>query len=788
MDIKPAKREYLDKTSHTVRASQAVLQYGVGAMVDFPTQTLMTAAPEYWEKNVVKIHDERLEKVLNVNYFGVPGDKDTYSEGISYARFPEWYFCPKCRDFMPISEWKKKYTERGAKKAVEEDPHMVKHMQCPICRIDLAVARIITVCECGHIDDFPWIEWVHCRNTSGPKHICAHPHLKFKVGATTAEGLESLTVTCESCRSRATLKGAMAKDVFSELDEQTDGKYNFKCKGNHPWKHKLERCVEYPRAMQRGGSSVYFPFIESSLVIPPYSNRITVAIEKSAAYDECRISVKDALKNFSSMGNGVSDDLKNVFINNTICQYSQKIALETEISEETVKEVLERRWIAKSVEHYNTAAVKYRAEEYKALNGDATADKDEKGDFLREATDSEAYSLPCVKSVSLIHKLREVQALVGFTRCNPVEKTSTTENTETLVPVKEADTDWYPAYEVRGEGIFIEFDADEIKKWCKNNPNLDSRADIINRNYKESFIGKNNPRTVTAKFLFLHTLSHLLIKQLSFECGYNIASLKERIYCSEISDGYEMQGILIYTASGDAEGTLGGLVRQGRADAFPSIFKKAVESAMVCSNDPVCSLSLGQGRDSLNLAACYSCTLIPETSCEEFNIFLDRGTVVGTFENKGLGMYSKQLYENASWISDNTNVNPEKISSHEKSSSFTETIAVVDGIDLSDEEYSEIWNNIKDNADDSVERKLILQLLANVNSFLGKEKPFEGCVLNIENYKYEADLVWKKSKIIYFSSEHDDEYQAVKDKGWTCFYGADKNTKADDIINAIKEK
>ena len=106
--------------------------------------------------------------------------------------------------------------------------------------------------------------------------------------------------------------------------------------------------------------------------------------------------------------------------------------------------------------------------------------------------------------------------------------------------------------------------------------------------------------------------------------------MKERLYCSEIADGKHMSGIFIYTASGDSEGTMGGLVRQGCADTFPGIFKKAMEEAMTCSNDPVCGLSMGQGRDSLNLSACYSCCLIPETSCEEFNIFLDRGTIVGT--------------------------------------------------------------------------------------------------------------------------------------------------------------
>ena len=102
-----------------------------------------------------------------------------------------------------------------------------------------------------------------------------------------------------------------------------------------------------------------------------------------------------------------------------------------------------------------------------------------------------------------------------------------------------------------------------------------------------------------------------------------------------------MAGILIYTASGDSEGTHGGLVRQVQSDAFPRIFRKAINSAKTCSNDPVCIMSHGQGRDSLNLAACHACALLPETCCEEKNEFLDRGMIIGTFENKKIGFWSE---------------------------------------------------------------------------------------------------------------------------------------------------
>ena len=137
----------------------------------------------------------------------------------------------------------------------------------------------------------------------------------------------------------------------------------------------------------------------------------------------------------------------------------------------------------------------------------------------------------------------------------------------------------------------------------------------------------------------LHSLSHALMNQLSFECGYSIASLSERIYCSD-APNTKMAGIFIYTASGDAEGTLGGLVRQGRVDMFDKVFKKAIEAARTCSNDPICITSRGQGRDSLNLAACYACGLLPETCCEEFNSFLDRAMLIGTYEHPEIGFWS----------------------------------------------------------------------------------------------------------------------------------------------------
>ena len=775
--VPKAKSRLKNKTAYSVRASQAVLQYGVGAMVDFRDRTLMTAAPEYWGGSVSRIRDERLEKILHVDYFGKPGDKDDvkFAEGISYVRFPEWYFCPSCRRFKPIGEWVTEYRAKSPKKA-EEDPHMIQTMKCPKCFQELVVARIITACQEGHIDDFPWVKWVHCQNFGGPKEICSRPELTITTSSSASEGLEGLTLKCLNCGAAASLRGAFDPGKFEELDKKTDFRYNFHCAGKHPWKHKTESCksTEYPKVLQRGSSSVYFPVTESSLVIPPYSSIVTNKIDESAAYAEYKAVIASYLST-----PGITAETIELLRNLQTQVYAQRIAQETAIPFDKVVGVLKRKNAAPDDGEYSTASVKYRAEEYEAITGETVIEAEDYGEFYLEGVDISAYNLPFLKSISLIHKVREVQALVGFTRLKPVDSTDAPGSQAVIVPVKEPDTKWYPAYDVRGEGIFIEFDSSSINNWRSENQFLAERVALLNDNYKKSFIGENHPREITGKFLLLHTISHLLIKQLSFECGYGIASLKERIYCSEAADGKEMAGILIYTACGDSEGTLGGLVRQGRSDTFPSIFNKAIENARTCSNDPVCSLSQGQGRDSLNLAACYSCTLIPETSCEEFNCFLDRGVVVGTFDNPNLGFF-QGVYEGA----------PVPANAHVVSDApLTTLVYKGGGTDMSDSTYADIWTNLLDWSTDETETKLLQELIAKSDFCASKIKPvMNGTMLDLTTQEeYACDLIWKQAKAVFLSAENEDIVQAIRNGGWICFCGSSTDLTADEIIRTIPE-
>lgn len=628
----------LNKVTHSVRASQAVLQYGVGAMIDFPDQTLMTAAPEYWDDQIVIIHDERLEKALNVDYFGMPGNKDEFYSGISYVRFPEWYFCPKCRRFQSIGKWYKEYLKKVSQKKKENDPYM-KNLRCMECYQDLVAARIVIACEKGHIDDFPWIKWVHRRNFSEIKPVCQNPELTFETGATATAGLEGLIVRCKTCGAKASLKDAFNPNIFKKLD----GKLNeenlikvtddFLCTGNQPWKHTHTACVEYPRTMQRGASSIYFPNTVSSLVIPPYSDKVNILIEKSEKF-------KEILKNLEDE----DEEDRKQFILKRLDKWIKAIALQTSLDSNVVKNILERKFLkSEGNNEYTSNSVKYKAEEYEALTGLIPMKFVSTNDFVSEEKKITEYDILGIKKVCLVKKVREVRALTGFTRIKSPGSTDLGNDFYGFVSSKEPETRWYPACEVRGEGIFLEFNSDMINEWILRIPEVLLRSENINLSYSQTFQSEITPKIITPKFILLHTLAHLLIKQLSFECGYTIASLRERIYCSEKNAGKDMSGILIYTASGDAEGTLGGLVRQGYSDALPRIFKKALKESLICSNDPVCATSTGQGRDSLNLAACHACTLLPETSCEEFNIFLDRGLVIGTFDNPTIGFFSKWL-------------------------------------------------------------------------------------------------------------------------------------------------
>ena len=194
-----------------------------------------------------------------------------------------------------------------------------------------------------------------------------------------------------------------------------------------------------------------------------------------------------------------------------------------------------------------------------------------------------------------------------------------------------------------GEGIFFEFNDEKLKSWAED-PEIQRRALSMGKAYKASFFRRWERGNLRPEYVLIHTFAHVFINQLSYECGYGSSSIRERIYCEQNDNQFNMNGVLIYTASGDSEGSLGGLVRQGEQGRLEDTIISALKNALWCSSDPVCIQSHGQGPDSCNLAACHNCAILPETCCETGNRLLDRGMLIGTIDNPDIGYFSSVRY------------------------------------------------------------------------------------------------------------------------------------------------
>jgi hypothetical protein len=256
------------------------------------------------------------------------------------------------------------------------------------------------------------------------------------------------------------------------------------------------------------------------------------------------------------------------------------------------------------------------------------------GDFYARCLPRKHWDQPwmaAVERVVLVHRLREVVASVGFTR---FESSSPDVEGELEIGVSRAslarDTSWLPAVENRGEGIFLQFRSDVIDAWLEK-PAVRRRGQQLDAGFEcwKKDHEKSHRKFPGSPFLLLHSLSHLLITAVALECGYPASSIRERIYAGPYGDG-----ILLYTGTPDAAGTMGGLVEAGRQIA--RYVKSAIDLGRLCSNDPVCAQHAPENQHEcrfLHGAACHGCLLIAETSCEQHNDFLDRALVVSTVDS-----------------------------------------------------------------------------------------------------------------------------------------------------------
>ncbi|WP_230657364.1 DrmB family protein [Psychrobacter sp. I-STPA10] len=249
--------------------------------------------------------------------------------------------------------------------------------------------------------------------------------------------------------------------------------------------------------------------------------------------------------------------------------------------------------------------------------------------------DTAYLSAQLIDKLVAIDRLRVIEIFKGFSRdIRTDEAVSTDPNSDEdnitdnklIPPDIEGNADWLPAIELFGEGIFFTLDSQILKQW-ETNEQIRLRANQINLRYQASDMILTDDIIPTPRFILMHTLAHLLIRELESSAGYPAASLKERLYCSTTDDN--MAGIMIYTAVPDIAGTLGGIVQLVEPARFLRLLDSALRQAQWCSLDPVCGEMERQGPSWLNRAACHACALVPDTCCNYNNVFLDRVFIKG---------------------------------------------------------------------------------------------------------------------------------------------------------------
>jgi hypothetical protein len=596
-----------------IRQSQTVVPFGVGAIFDFKGESLVGCDIFRWGHRGEIIQSERLAAALGVSEFRSAPAVDSNSwapstRGVPYARFPSWLFCQQCRR---MTRWKR---------ALEQEDKAPTCGNCP-GRKALVPMRWIQICPNGHMDDIDWRRWAHSRNSSDEARQCQKDNLFFEtLAGKGAGGLDTLQVRCLSCSSRRSLLGITAKGSLKTI--------GVSCGGRQPWQRFDDRteCEEIPTAVQRGASNVYFPLAHSSIEIPNPS-RSDAHSEKAMAvkadpFFRPLLAVEEDAPMFGMMVQRLADGygVDAEFVKALARDEKQREAGLATVVEAAPGDLLGEEWAAFLTPSDNSDDRHFRTRHVGLGVGVEVDDPNHAISLLTDRIDK----------VVLADRLREVRALEGFHRVTPG-------GNDTLVKAALNHTvNWLPAIDVRGEGIFVSLDENRLTTW-EEQSDVRARIAELDRRLDASFMAprlrERTGPSLEPRYVLLHTFAHMLIRRLAFESGYAATSLRERIYAKsslEVEGISRQAGVLIYTAAGDSEGTLGGLVRQGEPPTLRATILEALQDAMWCSSDPLCSENLASTFGSLNFAACHACTLVAETSCESGNYLLDRALVIGT--------------------------------------------------------------------------------------------------------------------------------------------------------------
>jgi hypothetical protein len=612
------------KPQGEIRQSQLVTTFGPGSMMDLPNHSVLVAGLDFWSLGGDPVSEPRLSqklaKVLDVPTVALrtppPADDDPTapSTGITGFQFPEWFVTQdqesRTAGFRSRLLVHRKALTRG--KFIDRDKK----------RRPVVPVRFVRACRAGHIGDIDWYAFAH----NGPSDCLKQQRQLFIDERGTSGDLTEVWVRCECGKAeRSMAQAALLQNRALGL-----------CDGARPWLGPFtkETCGEPSRLLIRSASNAYFPQLMSVISLPERDEVVRRAVDAAWSfldivedldqlrYERRRAPVKAALEGISDdevfaeiqarRGGGAKPD-KSV----KVAELETLVTAREEVGEDRPEGVFHARSLQRSV-------------------WDRT------------------WMAP-LERVVLVHRLREVVAQVGFTR---FESAAPDIEGELDIGVRRAslarEVTWLPAFENKGEGVFLQFKTQAIQSWLAR-PAVQKRGLQLGAGFEA---WRKEHQGTTRQFpglpyLMLHSFSHLLITAVALGCGYPASSIRERIYAiPEV--GY---GVLLYTGTSDAEGTLGGLVQVGRR-IYESV-RSALDLGELCSNDPVCGqheASSDHERRFLHGSACHGCVLISETSCEQQNDFLDRALVVRTVQNLGAEFFLEGVTGDGSSVSLSTAV------------------------------------------------------------------------------------------------------------------------------------
>lgn len=592
-----------------IRQSQIISTFGPGALADLTNHSVLVAGLDHWLEGMEEIHEprlvaklERLLGVRNLRLYAPPVDSPDPTAprtGITAWQFPDWFITQDVEEDSVRRTTRSRYLVRrqALTKGKFFDLDRRKRHVVPV--------RFVRACRRGHIGDIDWYDFVHRGRTACRRQLWIDER-------GTSGDLSEIWVRCECGQERPVSDAA-------QMETRALGN----CDGSRPWLglYTREDCGEPNRLLVRTASNAYFPQLMSVISLPERDDAVVQAVDRVwehyLQYVESLEQLQEERRRKPPVG----------------------AALQGLSDEQVLEEIRSRRdgqgsGVAKPVKQAEFEILF-------ASQGEIGSDRPD-GRFFARALPRRSWDglgMELIERVVLVHRLREVVAQAGFTR---FEAAAPDAQGELELGVQRAalarEISWLPAVENRGEGIFLGFPRTAIESWLKK-PAVVARGRQLMSGFE---CWRTDHRTSHRQFpglpyVMLHSLSHLLLTAVSLECGYPASSISERVYAGEA--GY---GILLYTGSPDAEGTLGGLVEAGRAIARH--LRVALEIGALCSNDPVCAQHSPENtheRRFLLGAACHGCLLISETSCEQYNDFLDRALVVPTVSDVSAAFLGK---------------------------------------------------------------------------------------------------------------------------------------------------